>query len=114
MSGDKRGWECLALIAAVAGGRHHSCTNQGTVKRLGCTARGKNAKYIGILSLTHTRELALAPIGCPVGNPGILLAMLLEQSPVLPATMAGSRSFLPSDHGWFENDLRLTWHGPYN
>ena len=62
---------CLALMvsaAAVAGSRHHACTNQGTVKRLGSTAKGKNAKYTGMLSLTHTRELALAPIGYPVAG----------------------------------------------
>ena len=62
---------CLALMvsaAAVAGGRHHACTNQGTVKRLGSTAKGKNAKYTGVLSLTHTRELAVAPIGYPVAG----------------------------------------------
>jgi len=61
----------LALMvsaAAVAGGRHHACTNQGTVKRLGSTAKGKNAKYTGMLSLTHTRELAVAPIGYPVAG----------------------------------------------
>ena len=44
------------------------CTNQGTVKRLGSTAKGKNAKYTGVLSLTHTRELAVAPIGYPVAG----------------------------------------------
>ena len=43
----------------------HVCTNQGKVKRL---SKGKNAKYTGVLSLTHTRELALAPIGCPVAG----------------------------------------------
>ena len=63
--------ECLALMvsaAVVAGSRHHACTNQGTVKRLGSTAKGKNAKYTGVLSLTHTRELAVAPIGYPVAG----------------------------------------------
>jgi hypothetical protein len=62
---------CLALMvsaAVVAGSRHHACTNQGTVKRLGSTAKGKNAKYTGVLSLTHTRELAVAPIGYPVAG----------------------------------------------
>ena len=28
----------------------------------------KNAKYTGMLSLTHTRELAVAPIGYPVAG----------------------------------------------
>ena len=28
----------------------------------------KKAKHTGMLSLTHTRELALAPIGCPVAG----------------------------------------------
>ena len=42
--------------------------NQGTVKRLDSTAKGKNAKYTGVLSLTHTRELAVAPIGYPVAG----------------------------------------------
>ena len=62
---------CLALMVSasvVAGSRHHACTNQGTVKRLGSTAKGKNAKYTGVLSLTHTRELAVAPIGYPVAG----------------------------------------------
>ena len=60
---------CLMVSAAVvAGSRHHACTNQGTVKRLGSTAKGKNAKYTGVLSLTHTRELAVAPIGYPVAG----------------------------------------------
>ena len=68
----------------------------------------------GALAHAHKRT-GRSPHRLPCcGNPGILLAMLLEQSPVLPATMAGTRSVLPSDHGWFENDLRLTWHGPYN
>ena len=65
------GYKCLALMvsaAVVAGSRHHACTNQGTVKRLGSTAKGKNAKYTGVLSLTHTRELAVAPIGYPVAG----------------------------------------------
>jgi hypothetical protein len=58
----------MVSAAAVAGGRHQACTNQGTVKRLGSTAKGKNTKYAGVLSLTYTRELALAPIGYPVAG----------------------------------------------
>ena len=48
----------MMSAAAVAGVSHHACTNQGTVKRLGSTAQGEDAKYIGVLSLTHTRERA--------------------------------------------------------
>jgi len=44
---DYKGDECLTLMvsaaAAVAGGKHHACTNlnQGTMKRLGCTASAR-------------------------------------------------------------------------
>ena len=81
----------MVSAAVVAGSRHHACTNQGTVKRLGSTAKGKNAKYTGVLSLTHTRELAVAPIGYPVAGTRESISNAL-----------GAITGPPSDHGWYE------------
>jgi len=38
--------------------------------------RGRYAKHTGVLLLTHTRQLALAPIGCPVAGTRVFCYIL--------------------------------------
>ena len=92
----------MVSAAAVAYCSLHVWTNQGQICEV----------HRGALVVTHTRQLALAPIGCPVAEPGCRILLYAYTKDMMSATTDGALGAFAAGtqrHGWCSALLNVAY-----